>query len=76
MTARQTVTEAIRARRVLPLAAASGVHFTRLYAFLHGSGLDPVNCGKLRAAMPEVPDDVWLELQAPEPATVASDTVR
>lgn len=65
MTARQTITEAIRARRVMPLAAASGVHFTRIYAFIHGSGLAPINAGKLRAAMPEVPDTVWLELQAP-----------
>lgn len=67
MTARETIIEAIRARRVMPLAAASGVHFTRLYAFLQGSGLDPVNAGRLRVAMPEVAAEVWLELQAPVP---------
>jgi hypothetical protein len=69
MEARERITKAIRKRKVLPLAAASGVHFSRLYAFLLGGGLDPVTAGRLRAAMPEVAAKHWLALQAPLPST-------
>ena len=65
--ARQIVSDAIRSRGVPALARESGVHFTRLYAFLKGANLDPDNSGKLRAALVEVPDDVWLALCAPVP---------
>lgn len=68
--ARAVVEDAIRTRGVMGVYRASGVHFTRLYAFLKGSDLGPENAGKVRAAMPEVPEVVWLELCAPTPPPV------
>ena len=71
MNARETIADAIRKRGVLRVSEASGIHFTRLYAFLKGGGLAPDTCGKLRAAVPEVGGALWLELQAPAPAASA-----
>lgn len=65
--ARETIKRAIKERGVLRVYEASGVHFTRLYAFLKGSDLGPENAGKVRAVMPEIPDAMWLELCAPTP---------
>lgn len=62
------ICDAIRARGVTSVAPLSGVHLSRLYAFLKGSDLNPENRGRLRAVMPEVPDTVWLAFVAPVPA--------
>ncbi len=70
--AREQIAKIIKARTggVAGLAEATGLHFTRIYAFLRGSGLDPDNAGKLRAALPEVAPSLWADAFAPVPASV------
>jgi len=67
--ARKTIGRIIRKREggVYGLASECGVHFTRIYAFLRGGGLDPKNAGALRAALPEVPTSVWVDAFVPLP---------
>ncbi len=64
--ARDRIREAIKdAGGVYAVAAISGVHFTRIYAFLRGSGMEPGNASRLRAALPEVAADTWADVFAP-----------
>lgn len=61
---------------VYAVAKEAGLHFTQVYAFLRGASLRPDNAGKLRAALPSVPAEVWADVAAPlsleaEPATEA-----
>ena len=56
---------------VYAVAQRAGVHFTRVYAFLRGAGLTEENAGKLRAALPGVPPEVWAEAFAPTPDVAA-----
>lgn len=52
---------------VYGVAAASGVHYTRIYSFLRGGRMEEENAGKLRAACPEVPPSLWVDAFAPLP---------
>lgn len=64
--ARETIKNAMKERGgVYAVAAATGLHFTQVYAFLRGASLRPENAGKLRAALPDVPAEVWADVAAP-----------
>lgn len=72
--ARKDIGDIIKARDggVAGVAEVCGVHYTRIYAFLAGSRLEEPNAGKLRAALPEVPDTLWADAYAPMPVPRAS----
>ena len=58
---------------VYAFATASGVHFTSIYNFLGGGGMNAKNAALLRGALPELGDAVWDALRltdgfAPLPA--------
>ncbi len=64
--ARDRIKKAIKdAGGVYAVAGRSGVHFTRVYAFLRGSGMESKNASRLRAALPDVAADVWADVFAP-----------
>ena len=66
--ARDHIRQAIRdAGGVYAVAERSGVHFTRIYAFLRGGNMEPSNAGRLRAELVSVPAEVWAECLAPAP---------
>jgi hypothetical protein len=64
--ARDEIRQAIKqAGGVYEVAERSGVHFTRIYAFLRGAMMEPENAGRLRAELPGLPADVWANIFAP-----------
>lgn len=67
--ARQEIGDIIKAKPggVYAVGTASGVHYTRIYAFLRGSAMEPENAGRLRAVLPEVRDALWADAFAPTP---------
>lgn len=58
---------------VYAVAAASGVHFTQVYAFLRGKGLSEPNAGKLRSVLTSVSAETWADAFAPMPETEPAD---
>lgn len=60
---------------VYAVAAAAGVHYTQIYAFLRGGVLKQENAGRLRAVVASVDAAVWANAFAPptpqEPAAEA-----
>lgn len=68
--AREAIGQIIKAKPkgVYGVWDMSGVHFTRIYAFLAGGSLGEENAGKLRAALPEVPAELWADAFAPLPS--------
>lgn len=67
--ARATIGESIRAAGgVYAVARRSGIHYTRLYAWLRGtSDLREAARAALRAQIPEVDDATWGAALAPAP---------
>lgn len=64
--AREAIKVAIKAADgVYAVAQRAGIHFTQIYSFLRGGNLRPDNAGKLRAALPDVPAEVWADIAAP-----------
>jgi hypothetical protein len=71
--ARDHIRQAIKeAGGVYAVAYRSGVHFTRIYAFLRGGSMEPTNAGRLRAELEAVDAEVWAEILAPAPASSES----
>jgi hypothetical protein len=64
--ARDQIRQAIKqAGGVYEVSERSGVHFTRIYAFLRGAMMEPDNAGKLRAELADLPAEVWANIFAP-----------
>lgn len=65
--AREEIKKAIDERHdgVYAVAAASGVHYTQVYAFLRGGVLKPENAGRLRSVVTSVDASVWADAFAP-----------
>ena len=64
---RQLVREHINnAGGVIAIAEASGVHKTRIYAWLAGGDMEEANRGKLRSALPSVSSETWADVFAPK----------
>lgn len=73
--ARDHIRQAIKdANGVYAVAERSGVHFTRIYAFLRGRSMEPENAGRLRASLPAVPAEVWVAVLAPVPTSSVEAT--
>lgn len=54
------------------VAELVGCHRTTLYRHLAGGDLEPQYRAALRAALPDVPDQVWASLYAPAPSVEAT----
>lgn len=66
--ARDHIRQAIKDKGgVYKVAERTGIHYTRIYAFLRGSGMEADNASRLRAELSELSADVWADVFAPMP---------
>lgn len=76
--ARESIAQIIKEERggVHAFSKEIGVHFTSIYSFLGGGGMSKANAERLRTALHDVDETVWLALRltegfAPLPAAEA-----
>lgn len=73
--AREQIKAAMKvAGGVYAVAERTGLHFTQVYGFLRGGNLRPENAGRLRAALSDLPDEVWADVGAPLPDAVVAES--